>query len=108
MRRCQNTPNRNLEQKEPCNPRQPDRHEVVTHVPGTIRYPCLRAGQRILMVKNTDYGQSIILMGKWLREGTTRTAKRWAIGSSGVATALQKKARTTLFHTDEPKANVFA
>ena len=26
-------------------PRQPVRHEVVTHVLGTICYPCLRAGQ---------------------------------------------------------------
>ncbi|SPP94984.1 protein of unknown function [Bradyrhizobium vignae] len=26
-------------------PRQPDRHEVVTHLLGTFRYPCLRAGQ---------------------------------------------------------------
>jgi len=27
-------------------PRQPVRSEVVTHVLGTIRYPCLRAGHR--------------------------------------------------------------
>jgi len=57
------------------------------------------------MVKNTDYGQSIIRMGKWLQEGTTRMAKRWAIGSFGVAMALQKKARTTLFQTDVPKVH---
>src|SRR5579864_5445412 len=25
--------------------RQPDRHEVVTHVSGTFCYPCVRAGQ---------------------------------------------------------------
>src|SRR5215470_14406011 len=40
----------------------------------------------MLMAKNTDFGQSIIRMGKWLREGTTRMAKRWAVGSFGVAT----------------------
>src|SRR5262249_21003163 len=28
----------------PCNPRQPVRHEVVTHVLGTVCYPCVRAG----------------------------------------------------------------
>src|SRR5215510_12865280 len=50
----------------------------------------------ILMVKNTDYGQTIIRMAKWLREGTTRMAKRWAIGSFGAAMALRKKAKTTL------------
>ena len=30
----------------------------------------------MLMVKNTDFGQSIIQMGKWLRVGTTQMAKR--------------------------------
>jgi hypothetical protein len=30
--------------RKPCNPRQPVRHEVVTHVLGTLCYPCLRAG----------------------------------------------------------------
>src|SRR5262245_36472863 len=37
----------------------------------------------MLMVKNTGFGQRIIQMGNWPREGTTRTAKRWAIGSFG-------------------------
>src|SRR5262245_42406185 len=59
----------------------------------------------MLMVKNTDFGLSIIRMGKWLREGTTRMAKRWAIGSFGVAMALRKKAKTTLFQTDVPKVH---
>jgi hypothetical protein len=54
----------------------------------------------MLMVKSTDFGQSIIQMGKWLREGTTRMAKRWAIGSFGAAMARLKKARTTPFQTD--------
>src|SRR5215510_5425423 len=49
----------------------------------------------MFMVKKTDFGQSIIQTGKWPREGTTRMAKRWAIGSSGVAMARRKKARTT-------------
>jgi hypothetical protein len=31
--------------KDPCNPRRPDRHEVVTHVSGTTCYLCLRSGQ---------------------------------------------------------------
>src|SRR5262245_63073753 len=48
----------------------------------------------LLVVKNTDFGQSIIQMGKWLREDTTRMAKKWAIGSFGVAMARRKKART--------------
>jgi hypothetical protein len=51
----------------------------------------------MLMVKNTDFGQSIIQMGKWLREGTTQMAKRRAIGSFGVAMVCRKKARTTPF-----------
>ena len=34
-----------LEQKDLANPRQPVRHQVVTHVLGTICHPCLRAGQ---------------------------------------------------------------
>jgi hypothetical protein len=54
----------------------------------------------MLMVRNTDFGPHIIQMGKWLREGTTRMAKRWAIGSFGAAMARRKKARTTLFQTD--------
>jgi hypothetical protein len=35
-----------LEQRtlQPLDNRQPVRSEVVTHVLGTIRYPCLRAG----------------------------------------------------------------
>src|SRR5215470_14789533 len=45
----------------------------------------------MLMVKNKDFGQSIIQMAKWLREGTTRMAKRWAIGSFGVAMAHRKR-----------------
>src|SRR5215510_14820074 len=49
----------------------------------------------LLVVKNTDFGQTIIRMGKWLQEGTTRTAKKWAIGSFGVAMARRKKARTS-------------
>jgi hypothetical protein len=28
-----------------ANPRQPERHAVVTHVFGTFRYLCVRAGQ---------------------------------------------------------------
>ena len=32
-------------EQDPATPRQPVRHEVVTHVLGTERYPCLRAGQ---------------------------------------------------------------
>ena len=31
--------------ENPATTRQPVRHEVVTHVLGTFRYPCLRAGQ---------------------------------------------------------------
>src|SRR5262245_97333 len=54
----------------------------------------------MLTVENTDFGQTIIRMGKWLREGTTRMAKRWAIGSFGVAMAHRKKARTTPSQTD--------
>src|SRR5262245_32968918 len=54
----------------------------------------------MLMVKNTDFGQCIIQMGKWLREGTTRMAKRWAIGSFGGAMVRRKKPRTTPFQTD--------
>src|SRR5215831_729013 len=49
----------------------------------------------MLMAKNTDFGQSIIRMVRWLREGTTRMAKRWAIGNFGIAMAHRKKARTT-------------
>src|SRR5262245_29979785 len=49
----------------------------------------------LLVVKNTDFGQTIIRMGKWLQEGTTRTAKKWAIGSFGVVMARRKKARTS-------------
>src|ERR1700730_3490732 len=30
--------------REPCNPRQPVRPEVVTHVLGTFCHPCVRAG----------------------------------------------------------------
>src|SRR5215470_11061462 len=45
----------------------------------------------MLMVKNTDFGQRIIRMGKWLREGTTQMAKRLAIGSFGVAMAHRKR-----------------
>ena len=55
----------------------------------------------MLMVKNTGFGQRIIKMGNWPREGTTRTAKRWAIGSFGVAMARRKKVRTTPFQTDD-------
>src|SRR5215813_3737664 len=87
-------------------PTVPDGLNMVCLVPTIPTESSLPKGC-ILMVKNTDFGQRIIRMGKWLREGTTRTAKRWAIGSFGVATALQKKARTTL-HTDEPIANAFA
>src|SRR5215510_332720 len=52
------------------------------------------------VVRNTDFGQRIIQMGKWLRGGTTRMAKRWAIGSFGVAMARRRKARTTPIQTD--------
>lgn len=55
----------------------------------------------MLVVKNTAFGQCIIQMGKWLREGTTPMAKRSAIGSFGVAMARRKKARTTPFQTDD-------
>src|SRR5262249_8249438 len=57
----------------------------------------------MFMVKKTDFGPSIIQMGKWPGEGTTRMAKRWAIGSSGVAMARRKKARTTPFQNDQRK-----
>src|SRR5215475_5802104 len=80
-------------------PTVPDGLNMVCLVPTIPTESSLPKGC-MLMAKNTDYGQSIIRMGKWLREGTTRMAKRWAIGSFGVATALQKKARTTLFQTD--------
>src|SRR5262252_9731715 len=49
----------------------------------------------MLMIKKTDFGQSIIQMGKWLREGTTRMAKRWAIGNFGAAMARRRQVRTT-------------
>src|SRR5262249_32489768 len=52
------------------------------------------------MVKNTDCGQNIIQTDKWLQEGTTRMAKRWAVGNFGVAMARRKKARITPFQTD--------
>ena len=32
--------------ENPATPRQPVRHEVVTHLLGTTCYPCLRAGHR--------------------------------------------------------------
>ena len=51
----------------------------------------------MLMVKNTDFGQSIIQMGKWLRVDTTHMAKSRGIGSFGVAMVRRKKARTTPF-----------
>src|SRR5262245_3340171 len=54
----------------------------------------------MLMVKNTDFGQSISRIGKWLREGTTQMAKRSAIGIFGLAMAHRKKARTTPSQTD--------
>jgi hypothetical protein len=54
----------------------------------------------MLMVKNTDFGQIIIRMDKWPREGTMRMAKRWAIGSFGVAMAHRKKVRTIPSRTD--------
>jgi len=54
----------------------------------------------MLMIKNTDFGQTIIRTGKRLREGTTRMAKRWAIGNFGVAMAHRKKARTSPSQTD--------
>src|SRR5215813_6318056 len=85
-------------------PTVPDGLNMVCLVPTTPTESSLPRGC-MLMAKNTDYGQSIIRMGKWLREGTTRMAKRWDIGSFGVAMALQKKPRTTPFQTDVPKVN---
>src|SRR5262249_40628084 len=81
-------------------PTVPDGLDMVCLVPTIPTGRSLPKGC-MLMVKNTDFGEIIIRMGKWLREGTTRTAKRWAIGSFGVAMALQKKARTTLFQTGD-------
>ena len=37
-----------LEQKNPADHRRPVRHEGVTHVLGTICYPCLRYGQAVV------------------------------------------------------------
>src|SRR5215468_6216678 len=81
-------------------PTVPDGLDMVCLVPTIPTGSSLPKGC-MLMVKKTDHGQIIIRMGKWLREGTTRTAKRWAIGSFGVAMALRKKARTTLFQTGD-------
>src|SRR5215831_6811900 len=87
-----------------CRPTGRDGLNTVCLVPTIPTGSSLPKGC-ILMAKSTDYGQSIIRMGRWLREGTTRTAKRSAIGSFGAAMARRKKARTTLFQTDVPRVH---
>ena len=57
----------------------------------TIRMAPSRLKVRMLMVKNMDFGQITIRPDKWPREGTTRMAKRWVIGSFGMTRAIWSK-----------------
>src|SRR5712671_8173141 len=49
---------------KPATNRQPDRHEVVTHVSGTICYLCLRSGQgptRVLGRTRTMFHNTLVV-----------------------------------------------